>query len=189
MNQIIEEDQDAKTRFAQMSEFFIGRKIFDDVIISKEFVEDQEYQSRIYYTNIQTKEPQKFASLLIVHGFGEHSSRYIETAIQFAHANLDVHLFDFRGFGYSSGARFMTSLTELYEDVILVLTKIFKNNPLFILAHSMGGGLILNFLKMNPNLKIAGLICSNPFFDMAHDPLSFLEKQVVSRLPKSLDVI
>ena len=176
------------SQLEQMSQFYIGRKIWGDVIISKEFVEDSEYQSRLYYTNVHTKEAHKFASLLMVHGYGEHSTRYLEAALQFANANYEVHLFDFRGFGYSSGARFMTSLDEFYEDILLILTKIYKNNSLFVFAHSMGAGLFLSFLKMNPNLKIAGLMCSNPFIDMKQEPMSFLEKQIIKRLPRSFDV-
>ena len=182
------EDDKHDQRVKAMREFYIGRKVFDDVIILKEFIEDEEYQSRVFYQNVQTKELQKFASLLIIHGFGEHSTRYMEAALQFANANLEVHMFDFRGFGYSSGPRFMTGHEQFYEDILLVLTKIYKNNPLFILCHSMGAGLTLNFMKMNPNLKVSGVICSNPFFGIKHEPLSFFERQIIQRLPRGLDV-
>ena len=38
------------------------------------------------------------------------------------------------------------------------------DKPLFILGHSMGGLVTTTFLLKNPNLKIAGVILSAPFF-------------------------
>ena len=82
-----------------MTEFFIGRKTFGDIVITHEYMEDQEYKSRLYYTSVRTKEARNVASLLILHGYGEHSGRYIEVASHLARASLEVHLIDFRGFG------------------------------------------------------------------------------------------
>lgn len=46
-----------------------------------------------------TKGP-KIATLCIVHGFGEHSGRFLDIAETFVKQSFVVHLIDLRGFGY-----------------------------------------------------------------------------------------
>ena len=41
------------------------------------------------------------------------------------------------------------------------------DKPLFLLGHSMGALVTTSFLLKNPNLKIAGVILSAPFFAFA----------------------
>ena len=45
------------------------------------------------------------ATIAIVHGFGENSDIFLESALVFALNGFDVHLIDLRGFGFSGGAR------------------------------------------------------------------------------------
>ena len=46
-----------------------------------------------------------WASVLLVHGLGEHSGRYEHVGDQMAAAGLDVHAYDHRGNGGSGGRR------------------------------------------------------------------------------------
>ena len=46
-----------------------------------------------------------WASVLIVHGLGEHGGRYEHVGARLAAAGLDVHAVDLRGFGRSAGRR------------------------------------------------------------------------------------
>jgi len=52
--------------------------------------------------------------LCIIHGFGEHSGRFLHLADYFAKNNLVVHLIDLRGFGYSGGPRGTSTIEELH---------------------------------------------------------------------------
>ena len=50
-----------------------------------------------------TGEP--WASVLVVHGLGEHSGRYEHVGDAMAEAGLEVHAYDQRGFGASSTSK------------------------------------------------------------------------------------
>lgn len=76
----------------------------------------------------------------------EHSTRYMELAQRLADQNYNVHLYDQRGSGYSSGIMRETSLKMLYEDFFSVLINVWKDLPLYIIAHSMGGGVITSLI-------------------------------------------
>lgn len=57
-------------------------------------------------------------------------------------------------------------MKSLYEDFFSVLSKVRKDLPLFVIGHSMGGGTLLSLLLKNSNLKISGVILSNPFIKL-----------------------
>src|SRR4051812_14528851 len=58
------------------------------------------------------------ASVLLVHGLGEHSGRYEHVGEFLAHTGFDVHAFDLRGFGRSEGRRGdVLAWSELYDDI------------------------------------------------------------------------
>ncbi len=40
-----------------------------------------------------------------MHGFGEHSAKFLDFAEKFVLNGYDIHFIDLRGFGYSGGAR------------------------------------------------------------------------------------
>lgn len=78
---------------------------------------------------------------------------------------FETHLIDLTGFGFSFGERAMASQKELFEDLVLAMKEISTDMPCFLVGHSMGGGSILAFLRLNPHLNVTGVICSNPFID------------------------
>ena len=57
-----------------------------------------------------------WASVLLVHGMGEHSGRYEHVGDQMAAAGLDVHAYDHRGNGGSGGRRGHVDRWEQYHD-------------------------------------------------------------------------
>jgi acylglycerol lipase len=173
----------------EMEEYFIGERTFGDYQVKKQILIDDDNGSNIYHSLIRTNNPNKLASVLIVHGLGEHSSRYIELTRYLADANFFVHIFDFRGFGFSSGIRNVSTLKSLNEDIISVFTQIRKDLPLFIVCHSMGAGQIFALLKKNPNLKISGVIFSNPFIDFPPSlNIGFLQQIIIYSLPNDFNV-
>ncbi|MEO8165561.1 MAG: lysophospholipase, partial [Betaproteobacteria bacterium] len=101
----------------------------------------------------------------IVHGLGEHSSRYALFAERFAQAGLRVVAFDQRGHGRTSGKRGdAPSYEVLLDDVEALLAEMKAGNaslPQFLFGQSFGGALVVNFaLRRRPTLN--GIIASSP---------------------------
>ena len=71
-------------------------------------------------------------------------------------------MIDLSGFGQSGGSRGDSTMEELHGDMELALKLIDPELPLFIMGHSMGGGLVSSLMMQNPGLKIGGVILSSP---------------------------
>lgn len=81
------------------------------------------------------------ASVLIVHGLGEHSGRYERTGSILAAAALDVTAFDLEGFGGSSGRRAYVDRWESWLDDLGDRLAALRaaGRPVVLLGHSLGG--------------------------------------------------
>ncbi|KAI8836599.1 Alpha/Beta hydrolase protein [Chytridium lagenaria] len=120
----------------------------------------------------KTWEPQGkpvVATLVAVHGLGEHISRYDEMFSHLARSGIRVHGFDQRGFGRTgrrSGIlghndKFERTLLDVKEAELRVLS---PSLPHFIFGHSMGGCIVLNYsIRYPENLK--GVIASAPLVE------------------------
>jgi alpha-beta hydrolase superfamily lysophospholipase len=89
------------------------------------------------------------ASVLIVHGLGEHSGRYERTGSVLAGSGLDVTAFDLEGFGGSSGRRAYLERWDSWlddlEDRLHALRA--ARRPVVLLGHSLGGLLALAYAE------------------------------------------
>ena len=92
-----------------------------------------------------TGEP--WATVLIVHGIGEHSGRYERTGRLMAEAGLDVHAFDIRGHGLSGGRRVYVRRWEDFLDDLEVRLRAVREpgRPLVLFGHSMGALIALTY--------------------------------------------
>jgi alpha-beta hydrolase superfamily lysophospholipase len=111
----------------------------------------------------QAWEPADFAATVcLVHGLGEHSSRYAHVAEAFAAENIAVHAFDLRGHGKSEGKRGHTpSLQQWLADVQLLIEQSDVDKPRFLYGHSLGGLIALRF-GLQPSIPLRGVIASGP---------------------------
>lgn len=119
-------------------------------------------------------EPEKPAKALVclVHGIGEHSSRYAHVAKYLNNAGYVLLAFDHRGHGRSKGQRgFFPSYKMVMKDIAKHLSQgisRYPNIPVFLYGHSMGGNLVLNYVLRNrPNIK--GIIATAPFLKVAFE--------------------
>ncbi|MDY6821806.1 MAG: alpha/beta hydrolase [Deferribacterota bacterium] len=120
---------------------------------------------KIYYQYWQVENPK--AILVIAHGFGEHSGRYIEMADHYTKLGLSVYALDHRGHGRSEGDRWNVEdfdffLDDLHYYIGNVVRKLENNNrKLFLLGHSMGGEIAAKHALVYPE-DFDYLILSSP---------------------------
>lgn len=134
------------------------------------------------------------ASLLVIHGIGEHSSRYSELVKQAHRLRMDVHLMDLRGHGRSQGVRgHFVSMEQIHQDIDTWISHLVDNKslkqeiPLFLLGHSLGGLIAITYVpkyKKKPLYpELAGLCLSSPALGLRWNPLLLLETQLAKRVP------
>ncbi|MEN2281064.1 lysophospholipase [Algoriphagus sp. SE2] len=107
------------------------------------------------------------AAILLVHGLGEHSSRYLHLVDRLHAIGMAVFTFDGRGHGKSDlpkPSAYFNSYEDYLKDIDALYGKVQKYVPgvsTFIYGHSMGGGLVAAYvLKYQP--KTHGVILSSP---------------------------
>jgi alpha-beta hydrolase superfamily lysophospholipase len=117
----------------------------------------------LYYQRWRPEETPK-AVLPIVHGYGEHSGRYANVADWFVPRGYSVYAFDLRGHGRSQGKRGeLKDFGQLREDVRAFLDLVHEAEPapVFLMGHSMGGLVVLNYVLHDPS-GLAGVVASGP---------------------------
>lgn len=91
-----------------------------------------------------------WATVLLVHGLGEHSGRYDHVCDLFTREGLEVVAPDQRGFGRSGGPRAWVDRWEtLYDDLELQVRAArakAPHRPLVLYGHSLGGLLALGYV-------------------------------------------
>lgn len=102
-----------------------------------------------------------WASVLLVHGLGEHSGRYEHVGDQFAAAGLDAHAYDQRGNGGSGGRRgHVERWSQLHDDLeerLHAVRLAAGGRPVVLYGHSMGGLVVLGYLlsaRPKPDLVV-----------------------------------
>ena len=127
------------------------------------------------------------AALLVVHGLGEHCGRYAGMAQALNACGIEVWGYDQRGHGTNPlGPRGYARVADLEKDSLSARTGIREKRglPLFLLGHSMGGGLSLyTMLHSQPDVK-AAVICS-PWIELVK-PLPELPAKILKKHPGML---
>jgi acylglycerol lipase len=107
--------------------------------------------------------------LLIVHGLGEHSARYVHVGGFFQAHGYDVLAFDLRGHGRSEGRR---GWVARYGDLAADLEAVFQQVDMqrtVVFAHSFGAQLALWFLAQSRQ-RPQGLVASAPWLALSEPP-------------------
>lgn len=111
--------------------------------------------------------------ILIIHGFAEHSSRYLDVVNLFIQSGFHVALLDLRGHGLSTGKRghihwFADYLMDI-QAVILMLQKTLQVSKVVLLGHSMGGLISIRYALEYPN-HVYAMLLSAPLLGMQIHP-------------------
>lgn len=98
------------------------------------------------------------AVVCLVHGLGEHSSRYAHVAEAFGKEGYILFTYDLRGHGRSGGPRgHISSIEDFMQDIDVMFEQArlrYPNLPLFLYGHSIGGVQVLHYgLLRKPNVK------------------------------------
>lgn len=152
---------------------------------------------RLYCETWSPKSPK--AALLFVHGLNEHVGRYAHVAKYFSD-EYACHLYDQRGHGKSDGVRaYAESFGDFLEDLDAFAQKV-KNESgplkIFIVGHSMGGQVVLNYLGKHLKAPLAGFITSSANIQIGwkvHPLKKYLGVKLASyfpklKLPREIDV-
>lgn len=127
------------------------------------------------------------ATVLLVHGLGEHVGRYDAVARRLTTWGLEVWGYDHHGHGHSDGPRGgLVHDTQLLDDLAGVVdhvrAHIGHQRPLVLLGHSLGGLVAARFVSMGLR-PVQALVLSSPALDPG---LSALQKVLVAVLPRLL---
>ncbi len=129
----------------------------------------------------------KPAVLVFIHGMAEHSGRYQYPVEYFTKQGYIVYAMDLRGHGESGGRRsYADNFDQLMEDIRLFLEMVKKEQKrrkVFLVGHSFGGQLVLNYGSRYPK-TINGIVVSSPNLRLRM-PIPFLQRlaaPVLSRL-------
>jgi acylglycerol lipase len=110
------------------------------------------------------------AVILIVHGIGEHSGRYMNVVNRFAPLGFALYGLDHIGHGKSDGPREMVERFGDFTDTLAMYSNMVASlepgKPLFILGHSMGG-LIASSYLLDHQSQFKGAILSGPAVKVA----------------------
>jgi acylglycerol lipase len=121
------------------------------------------------------------ANLLLIHGLGEHSARYLHVAEFFANRGITTWAWDLRGHGRSGGGRGrLDSYELLLEDVDTVWREVAKQTaPAFLYGHSLGGQIVLRYLERRKP-RVRGAVIASPWLKLAFRPAPW--KLLLARL-------
>jgi alpha-beta hydrolase superfamily lysophospholipase len=101
------------------------------------------------------------ASVVFVHGVGEHIGRYAEAFQAFSEQGYSCFGFDQRGFGRSEGERgHVNAFSDYVQDLAAFIDGIVAQDaakPVFLLGHSMGSIVALAY-ALRHQAKIQGLL-------------------------------
>lgn len=105
------------------------------------------------------------AAVVIVHGIGEHSGRYMNLVNCLIPRGYALYALDHRGYGRSEGrCGYINDWSEFREDLRALVTLAqdeIDGLPLFMFCHSMGGVIGLDYALHYPQ-GLAGVVASAP---------------------------
>ncbi len=123
-------------------------------------------------------QPDARAHVVLVHGAGEHLGRYEHVAAALNEAGMSVSGIDHRSHGRTPMAWLNLPGYETYLDdlELYVRAQVAASDvPVFVLAHSMGGGLAL-VLASEGRLPVEGLVVTGPTAKLDDDLAPMLRR-------------
>ena len=132
------------------------------------------------------------ATVLLVHGLGEHAGRYDALARHLGAWGYAVRGYDHYGHGESSGPRgglpWDTRLLDDLTDIVdATRARMPAGQPLVLLGHSMGGLVAARFVALGMR-PVDALVLSSPALDAGLGPVQKLLLAALQRIAPNLRV-
>ena len=128
--------------------------------------------------------------ILLIHGLGEHSSRYSHVAEYFTHQGFAVLSCDRSGHGKSGCKRgHVKRYEDVFDDIVKLHSEASRKHsklPIFLYGHSMGGGIVIDYVLNKKHTGLSGVIATAPLLEPAFKPpavLLFIGKLMRSVYP------
>lgn len=147
--------------------------------------------AEIFYRKLNPKAKPK-AAVVLIHGFGDHSGGLQNLTTSLVKNKYLVYAIDLRGHGKSSGQRgFIRNWNEFREDLNVLLKLVGAEDPelpLFMIGHSMGGVITLDYSLISPE-GIDGVVAISPGISYEPTPIERFGVLVMGRLKPDLKII
>ena len=132
--------------------------------------------------------------VVIAHGLAEHSGRYAHVGLRLANANLAVYALDHHGHGRSTGTRAniirMAHVRADLHELINRATAQQSELPAFLLGHSLGGLIALDYVISTGASDLTGLLVSGAAVDPSvGSPIQRLVAKLFSSLTPNVGVM
>lgn len=122
---------------------------------------------RLYYQSWHPVRKTR-AVLVLLHGLGSHSGRFNNIVQYLVPAGYAIYALDLRGHGHSSGQRgHINAWSEFRTDLDIFLKQVKSTSelPCFVLGHSLGGMIALDY-ALRFRTAIQGVITIAPAFGL-----------------------
>jgi alpha-beta hydrolase superfamily lysophospholipase len=147
---------------------------------------------RLFWQRYTPAKPR--ATVLVLHGGGDHCGRYPALTDALVRAGMQVALVDLRGHGQSDGRRWhVDAFHDNVADLDAFVAKLSQdgvvNDRLLVVAHSHGA-LVAATWGLSRGRHVSGFVLSSPYFALATPPplLKLLAAKTVGRLVPWLPV-
>ncbi len=132
-----------------------------------------------------------WASVLLVHGLGEHSGRYEHVGDQLAAAGIDAFGYDHRGMGGSEGRRGdVERWSQFHDDLaerLAAVRAMSTGRPVVLYGHSLGGLIVAGYC-LSPRPKPDLVVLSSPALDDNLPGWKHSLAKVLGRVAPTLDI-
>jgi alpha-beta hydrolase superfamily lysophospholipase len=134
------------------------------------------------------------AVLLVVHGLGEYSGRYMNIVDYFVPLGYAVYALDHIGHGKSDGIREYVNKFDDYTNTLNVYFKMVKawhpDKPFFLLGHSLGG-LIATYYLLDHQADFKGAIISAPAIKIGESvsPMTITMSKILAKIAPKAGVL
>jgi acylglycerol lipase len=139
---------------------------------------------RLYYRAWDADGPR--ATVVIAHGYAEHSGRYEHVAERLVEAGCSAWAIDHRGHGQSEGERGnIGSIEAAAADLDRLVDQASATSPdvpVFLVGHSLGGAISMAYVAIHQE-RLAGLVLSGAVLRVAPEILALADLEEIPVLP------
>jgi alpha-beta hydrolase superfamily lysophospholipase len=155
----------------ELSDLSPGRDVPADVFVRDEtFLEAFDGEQLFCQRWSPPDGPPSRGVVALMHGYGEHATRYDHVAAGLVRAGYGVMAIDARGHGRSTGKRAHVEAYDHYVRdfgrLVRAVQQQWPDQPTFCLGHSNGGLIVLHY-AIDPATDITGCVVTSPMCGFA----------------------